>query len=277
MIGRDAVQAAIRAVGDPAEVAAAFTGEHYLIGPRLYRPFLFYTAIVFVVHMVMILVASLAFTRIQLFPVSILRVEPPYTLLGVLVAAVHALLMDIGLMVIIFGGFTRVRRTVRLPQLALRVQVRPRQAIARIILTLLVALILNVLRDRVFVVLAPAPENPATTLAHPIFSGHFVSRLPWITAFLGLLLVREALYMAFRERRITVATDAAVCVLGVGLMIWLLAGPPLVSLPAAATPGSAALPTLDSLAGKALDLILIAFAVGLAINAARRVFRITQL
>ena len=71
------IKAAIKAVGEPALVASAYTGEQYLIGPKLYRPFLFYTGIIFAVHLVMILVASVALTKIELFPVTILRVAPP--------------------------------------------------------------------------------------------------------------------------------------------------------------------------------------------------------
>ena len=266
----EAIEQALRGFGDPFEVAAAYAGERYLIGPRLYRHFWIYTGFVFAAHLVMIVVASVAQADFELFPVSVGHVAPPFSILGVVAVAIQALLMDIGLMVLIFGVAGRVRRTVRLPSMAFRVDTEPRRTVTRAVLTVLVLILLNFLRDDLFIVWV---ENHA----HPLFSPTFAGLLPFLNAFLLLIVVREIAYAVLGERRWLVAADGFLSLAGCTLMIWLLTRPTFVAVPQGVSEAVDAIPSMNVLIGKVLKLLLIAFAVIFGVEAMKRAVRWRQL
>ncbi|MHC4861909.1 MAG: HAAS signaling domain-containing protein, partial [Planctomycetota bacterium] len=220
----ESIEKALDSVGDPAEVAVSFTGEKYLVGPRVYRPFLIYTGILFVIHVVMIAVASVLEADIEVLPVLVFRVPTPHTLLNLLAVALQALLVDIGLMVVIFTGIGRVQQTVRLPRLAFRVETGLRASLTRVVLAVLVLVLLNVLRDDLFIVVL---EHRV----HPIFTSSFVSVLPYLDVFLALVIVRELAYAVLGERPRLVVADGALLVVGAALMIWFLTRESFISFP----------------------------------------------
>ena len=76
----------------------------------------------------------------------------PQSLLNFFFVALQALLIDIGIMVVIFTGIGRIQRTVRLPRLSFRVHAGGRPSATRAILAILVLIILNVFRDKLFIV-----------------------------------------------------------------------------------------------------------------------------
>ncbi|MCU0728379.1 MAG: hypothetical protein MUE73_21770, partial [Planctomycetes bacterium] len=167
----EAIFAAIEAAGDPAEVAMAYTGERTLIGPRLYPSFVTYTGIVFAIHLVMIVAATAFDAAIEVFPFGARGLPDNGAILHFLVAAVQALLFDIGLMVVLFALLTRTGATLRLPSLAFPVRTGLRHCAARAALAVVAFLAFNVFRDRVFLVWTE--EGPRSLL-----TASFLAALP---------------------------------------------------------------------------------------------------
>lgn len=267
---RDAIRQAMSRMGQPAEVALAYAGERYLIGPRYYRAFLTYTGLVFAIHLVMILIATVTEVGIEIFPISVMRIAHPHSFLNLLFVAAQALLLDIGLMVVIFSLVTRFQRNVRIPKIAFRVPVGLRFSLTRALLAGLVLLLLNVFRDQLFVVVAEGE-------AHPFFTASFVAVLPWLNAFLALVIAREIAYAFLGERRALVAADALLSAAGAALMVWFLTRPPFGAFPQALNEPSPALPTLNQLTAKLFELILVAFAATFAYEAGKRFLRLIQI
>jgi hypothetical protein len=265
----ETVAEVVRDLAEPAEVALAYGGDRFIIGPRMYRAFLIYTAILFVVHLVMIVVATATGTGIEIFAVSIVRVENPHSLLNLASVAVQALLFDIGLMVVIFGGIGRARQTTRLPSVAFRVPAGLRASGTRALLALLVLLILNPFRDEVFVVLVEDRMEP-------LFTATLAKNLVWINLLLALVIGRETAYACLGERRWILFVDTAVSALGTGLMIWFLTQPPFIRVPGSVQVTPSAIRTLNDLMHKATQLIFLAFAVGFAVVAVKRLVRALQ-
>jgi hypothetical protein len=268
-VSDDAVREALTTMGEPAEVALAYAGERYLISPRMYRPFLIYTGILFVIHLVMIVVASVT-DGLEVLSLNVLRVPHPHSLLNLAAVAVQALLMDIGLMVVIFTGVSRTQRTVRLPRLAFRVEAGFRSSITRAILALLVMVILNLLRDQIFIVVLE-------DRVHLIFTQSFEAVLPFLNVFLALIIAKESAYAFLGEKRGMVAVDGALAALGVALMIWFLTRNAFISFPTKVNEITGVIPSLNQLVHKTVQLILIAFAVGFAIQAVKRFIRLRQM
>ncbi len=254
---------AVDSMAEPAEVALAYRGAKYLIGPKVYRAFVLYTAILFVVHLVLLIVATVTGSGIEIFPLSIVKLERPHTLVNLVSVAIQALLLDIGLMVVIFAGMSRVGRSARFPSVAFRVPVGTRASGTRAVLALLVLVILNFLRDDLFIVVTEEKVEP-------LFSSALAANLPWINLLLALVIAREVAYAWLGERRWIVLADATVSVFGVGLMISFLTLPPFIAI---SGPSSTALLTLSDMMGKMTHLIFLAFAIGFAVAATKRFIR----
>jgi hypothetical protein len=257
-------------MADPAEFAMAYRGERYLIGPKLFRAFMIYTGILFAVHIVMIIVATVTGTGIRIFPMSIMSVERPHSILNLLFVATQALLTDIGLMVLIFAGITRVRGTASLPSLAFRVPIGIRTSSMRALLALLVVVILTFFRDEVFIVVFE-------DRVEPLFSKAFAGYLVWLNLFLSVVIARELFYLFLGERRFMVLVDGLINSAGVALMIWFLTAPPFIAVPAQVNTPTAAMLTLNELMHKAMQLIYVAFAISFAVSAMKRFFRWWQM
>jgi len=265
----DTVARAIEGMGDPADVALAYRGKKYLIGPKVYRAFLIYTGIFFVVHVVLILVATATGTGIEFFPLSIVKLERPHTLLNLFSAAVQALLMDIGLMVVIFAGIGRAQRTARLPTVAFRVPAGVRASTTRAVLALLVLLLLNLFRDDIFIVVF---ENRV----EPLFTTAFGRNLIWLNILLALVIARETAYAILGERRWLVFADGLVSLYGIALMIWFLKQSPFIAVPAEVNTPKTAMLTMNDLMHKSIQLLYIAFAIGFAVAGTKRMVRFWQ-
>jgi hypothetical protein len=266
----DAVQRALATMANPAEFALAYRGERYLIGPKLYRAFVIYTGILFAVHIVMIIVATVTGTGIRIFPMNIMSLERPHSLFNLFLVAIQALLTDIGLMVLIFAGITRVRGTAALPRLAFRVPIGLRTSSTRAVLALLVAVILTFFRDDVFIVVSE-------DRVEPLFSKAFSGYLVWLNIFLSLVIARELIYLFFGERRFMVLLDGLLNSAGVALMIWFLTAPPFIAVPGQANVPTGAMPTLNDLMHKSMQLLYVAFAIGFSVSAMKRFFRWWQM
>jgi hypothetical protein len=266
----DAVEKALQAMGEPYEVAHAFVGDRYLVGPRYYPAFVVYTGILFAIHLVMIIVATVTKWDIGIFPISIMRVPNPHSLINIGFVAIQALLMDIGLMVVIFTLVSRTHRTVHVPALSFRVKTGLRPSITRSVLAVLVILLLNPLRDDLFIVVL---DNEVKSM----FSPSFEKSLLFINLLLSLVIAKELAYAWLGEKRGMVTADGLLQIAGAALMIWFLTHPSFISFPSAVNEPHPALPTLNQLMQKAMQLILIAFAVGFSISAVKRFARLYQM
>jgi hypothetical protein len=265
----DSIAEALRRMGEPVEVAMAYTGRKYLIGPRMYRPFVIYTGLLFAVHLAMLLVATVTKSTMHLFPVTIGQIDAR-SLLGFLIYAVQALLMDIGIMVVIFAAAGRARRTVRMPKLTFRVQSGVRPALSRACLILLALVLLNPLRDSFFIVMTKEKT-------YPLFTMHFVNLLPWLNVFLALIFLLEIAYAFLGERRVLVGLDGALAAAGVALMVWFLASPAFIAVPSLVNEAAGAITTLNQLMNKVVQLILIAFTGVFAMESFKRFVRLGQM
>jgi hypothetical protein len=264
------VRAVLERFGEPARVASAYAGDRYLIGPGLYRAFVAYTGILYVAHLIMILVGVATGAQIHLFPARIAADGPFPTWFELLGVAVHTLLFDIGLMVVIFALASRSRGAFRTPSVMFRVRRSVRASISRVILAVVAGIALTLLRDRLFVVL---DENRI----HSVLTDALVDRLPWILGFLGLAVLKEIAYAVLGECRRALALDAAHGLIGAALMVVLVAGPTLVAFPATLKSLAPLQPHLNDLVRRMTQLLLIVIAVALAAGAVKRVVRLRQI
>ncbi len=266
----EAIAEAVARFGSPWETALAYGGERYLVGPRHYPWFVAYTGILFAVHLVLIVAASVLGAEIALFPLSAPDVSGRHQFLRFAVAALQALLFDIGLMAVVFAAAARMPRAVRLPNLLFRVRHGLRHCLASLVLALVALAALNPLRDVVFVV-------HSADRADPLLTAEFLRALPLVNAFLVALLLRAAAYALLRERRASLVLDAAVSGAGAVLMVWLLTRSALIAFPAHVATTPVGVPTVNHLVAGVTRLLLLVFATALAAETVKRLLRLRQL
>lgn len=263
----DLLKRALTEMGEPETVAGAYVRERSLVGPAEFRPFLFYTAIVFAIHLALLGVATTLGRALQAGPVGISPVAP-HGILSMAASAVHALLLDVGLMVFVFAAANTLRTRLGAAPKPLRVDVSKRGTATRALLAVLVAVVLNFFRDRVFVVVVPEGS-------YPLFTHWFAGVLPLITGVLAFSVVSDVLYLVFGERRFTVALDALHGVAAIACLLFMLRGDPILSLP-----GIDQFAYIHGPVNNFLDdlgtLVIVFLAVVFAVKTVRRLIRFAQ-
>jgi len=220
----DVIRRAIAEIGEPEAIAASYVPNRYLVAPEAFRTFFFHTGLVFVVHLILVGIAT-ALSRP--FHVGLFEIAPvgPNGVLSVIAAAVHAGLLDVGLVAVIHGVSGVFLGPLDSASTSFAVDARRRHALGRAILAVLFAILLTVFRDDVFVVVSEGR-------AYPLFTTWTAEIVSLMTTLLILAAGKDLLYTAFGEKRGPVAADAIHGFLGVILMLYLLNGDPLMQVPA---------------------------------------------
>jgi hypothetical protein len=219
----ESIQRAIAEIGQPEAIAASYAPIRYLVEPEAFRGFVLHTGLVFVVHLVLVGIAT-ALSRS--FHVILFEIAPvgPNGLVSVLAAAIHAGLLDLGLMAALYAVSGAFRTDGRSLTGSFAVEARRRHALGRAALSLIFALLLAVFRDDVFVVVSE-------TRAYPLFTTWAKEIVPLVTVLLTLAAGKDLLYAICGERRLPVAADALHGLVGVVLMLYLLNGDALLEVP----------------------------------------------
>ena len=217
------VRRAIEEIGSPADVAASYSEPRHVVDPAAFWPFVLRTGMLFVVHMVLIgIVTALG----RPFHVGLFPIEPvgPNGLVSVLAAALHAALLDIGVMTVAFAVAGAFRRQAAHGPSSYAVEAAPRQAGGRAALAILFAIALNAPHGSLFIVVHDG-------VSHPLFTGWTAEILPLLTALLVVSAAKDLTYLLAGERRLTVAFDALHGFAGVVVMLYLLGGDALLEVP----------------------------------------------
>lgn len=261
------VQRVLDDLGEPEAVARSYSTERYLIGPDAYRPFLVYTALVFAVHLSVIGIASALGRPLELILVQISPLESA-GLWPFLRTAFTTLLTDIGLTVLCFAVAPLFRRSFWSSTPSFAVQARPRDAVGRAALSLLVAALLGWFHERLLVVVVGET-------AYPLATDELRRSLPLLVAVLVAAGLKDGLYAAFGERRWTLSVDALHGALSIAALMFVLGDTPLLALPTAAVFRDILVPVNVFLQGVG-DLVIVSAVVLLAVKTLRRLVRVSQ-
>lgn len=254
-------------VGEPETVAAGYAPRGHVVAPEHYRAFLVWSSITFAVHLVLIGVATTADRALQFGPLAVSPVGPQ-GFISVAAAAIHALLLDLGLMVATFAAAPWIRRFVKPRSASFGVDAAPRSAGARAVLAVLVAGILGLFRDRLFVVM----DGPN---AHPLFTTWSVAMLPLVLGLLGFAVVVDVLYLWLGERRTTLALDALHGAATLAVMIVLTRGDALLQVPPVPAFDTFRAP-INGFLGDLGTLVVLVVAALAAVKTVRRLVRCSQ-
>ncbi|HEU4395755.1 MAG TPA: hypothetical protein VFS92_09330 [Planctomycetota bacterium] len=273
--GPEDLRRAIEELGDPSDLAISYSGEKHLVSPKEYAAFWYFTLLVFAVHTTTLLVAFATQAEFAFFPFNVLPGSKVRTGGAAAVIAsliVQAFLFDVGLVTTVFFLLRRTFRRVELPNLTFRVESSRRPSLFRALFAglLLVLLGLPQTRDWVFRVRV---EGRSFGMFLPAW--HAVSWL--FLSFVGLVLVKDLLYLFLQERVLTVAADLGAAVAGVIACGVLFAQPPLLGLPDSFPLDDATRTLFNESMGRVVDLALLVLAALFAARAVKRAVRVRQL
>ena len=259
---------ALEDLGDPEAVAAQFGVERYLVAPEAYRPFLLFTCLAFVLHLALIGIATALDRPLHM---GLFHMPPvgPNGLISVGAAAVHALLLDVGLMAIVFGIAGFMKRDITAPRASFRVLASTRDVSTRAVLTVLFAILLNFFRDTFCVVVVDG-------VAHPLSTAWLNEVIPLVNWVLAVSLLKDTLYGFLGERRFTLAADAAHGLLGVAITLHMLRGEAVFALPAIESFGDVHGP-VNTFFAQLGTLVLTCVALTLCAKTFRRCVRFGQI
>ncbi len=254
-------QRAVAELGAAESVAAAYVQDRYLVAPEAFRPFLIYTCMAFAVHLVLIGVATATdkALHVGLFPIWPVG---EHGILSVMSALTHAILLDIGLAAVLFGIAGALRRNVRTAQAMFAVDASARQAGGRGLLALLVAAVIVFARHKLFVVWSDGSP-------HALITDWGEAVLPLVIGLLIFAAVKESLYVIAGERRMTVAADGIHGFTGLALCLYLVAGSPILGIPALAGSDDFREP-VNAFLGQLCALVVVVGAVLFAMKTLRR-------
>jgi hypothetical protein len=205
---------------------------------------------------------------IEFGPISITP-PGPNGLLSTAAAALHALLLDVGMMALVFAATGRLRRRLDGRAKKPAVETAPRAMLGRIGFAVLTGLVLTVFRDKVFVVVTGNET-------HPLFSEWFIAMLPLVAALLALSVVSDALYLVLGETRFSLAVDAFHGLAAVACMLYLLKGEQALSLPRIEQFGAMHV-HINRFLGDLSTLVVGFLALLFTVKTVRRLVRIAQI
>jgi hypothetical protein len=259
---------ALAEIGEPETVAASYARQRSLVGPADFRAFVVWTTILFAVHLGLVGVATMLGRPLAAGPVEIAPTGS-HGFVSTAAAAAHALLLDVGLMAFVFAGTGRLRRRMDAGTTTLRVDTAPRVMAGRIAMTLLVAFVLGLRRDHVFVVVADG-------MTYPLFTQWFAAVMPLVTAVLALAVVSDTLYLVLGETRFSLSIDALHGLAGLACMLFLLGGDPVLALPRIEQLSAFHAP-INGFLGDLGTLVVGFLALVFAVKAVRRIVRCAQI
>jgi len=225
----EAARRALAALGSPESLASSLVGGGTTIDLATRRAFTRMLAVVFAAHLLLAIILTVIGREATLVP-GLVAALPREGWLGVLLGVVSIFLVDVGLLVVLFGLFGRRRSPEILHRLQLRMPVRRRDAIASLVLLGLVAVIANVpaFRDALFSI--GGGEGRVAILAPEV-----VSLLPAADAVLFLFALRLVLQIVAGGERIeSVAVDGLASLAGAAFCVLLMTRNQLVTLPTSA-------------------------------------------
>ncbi len=262
------VRRALSEMGDPEIVADAYVRKPSLVGGESFRSFVIATALVFAGHLVLIGVATMLARALQFGPIAVGPVGPN-GFVSIVASSMNALFVDTGMMVFVFFALDRLPRRKRKAAESLRVDASPRAAAGRVVFAILVAVVLNFFRDKVFVVVNGG-------VSYPLCTEWFTAMLPMLTAVLTLSVVSDLLYLFLGETRWSLAVDALHGAAALACMLYMLRGDALMRVPPLEHFGQILEP-LNRFLGELGTLVVGAMALIFAIKTVRRLIRCAQI
>lgn len=113
----ESLMMAISRYGSPQQVASKYVGDYQIISPTFKKYLFRYTGILFVLHLFLIVIASLFKTNVYLFPFFFI---PQLDIIHVLNFIPMAFLYDLGLVGVVLYIITQKKKEIRLPWVKLR-------------------------------------------------------------------------------------------------------------------------------------------------------------
>jgi len=269
-VPEEAVRDVLEILGDPAELGSSLAPVRPLIAPHQTRAFILHTVMVFAVHFLLVIGATVADRGLAVGPLRIHPIADAKHFLNLVTRAAGTLIFDAGAVLCLYALLPRLSRIVRFPRAATAVHTDARRSVESALFFGLLLVALNLFRDDLFALYVDTGHG----VSQIPFAGHgIMANLLLLNLWLGVAMAKELFYARLGERRLTLALDLLTQALGVFALLRIAATQQLVDL----TGAQEALSGADSI-GALLNSVLVVLAmVGAAMLAGRGVRRCFRL
>lgn len=273
-IPEQAVQDVLDALGDPAELGASYAPARPLLAPHHSRSFLVNLAVLFAVHFLLVVGATLVGHDLSIYPLRIAPIADARNWLELLSRAVETLFLDAGLLLCVFAAVPRVGRLLRFPRATLTVRPDARRCLESAFFLALVLVVVNFLRDNLLALYIPG-EAGATQV--PLVGPGLVENILFFNLWIGLAIARDLVYARLGERPATLGLDIVSNSVGLFCLLRVAATKQLVDLAQAHEALGTSADGLEAILNAVLVLIALVAAALLAARIVRRVLRVALL
>lgn len=261
----------LQMMGDPTQVGSDIQPMRPIVAPQQTRSFFAYTLILFAVHVLLVIGATVADRTFAIPPVRIHPIEDPKNILLFVGRLVETVVFDAGVVLCAFLVFGRLGLIVRFPRAALAVRQDRRRSIESACFLALVLVVVDFFRDNLLALYLRSPEG---TTQVPLVGPGIVDNLLLINVWLGLAIVRDLLYAWKGERKKTLALDVVASVAGLYCLLRMIATEHLVDLGQATDSLGTTADGVGALLNTSFTLIALGAAALLAARVVRRSFRL---
>jgi hypothetical protein len=272
--GEATIDDIVAAMGDPIQVGSSIMPAEPLVPGHRTRHFYLHTGIVFAVHFLLLVAATLAQSDFSVPPLRIAPIENPTHVLTLLGTALHTLLFDAGLVLCGYVAFGKLGRIISVPRKALAVRPRARHCLESALFLGLVLVLFNFFRESLLAIYLPTDEGARqVSLVGP----GIVDNLALFNLWLGCALVRDLCYARLGERKTTLWIDLVASAAGLFCLLRIVASRQLVDLSNATEELGTAADGIGGLLNTVFVLLALAAAALVAVRAVQRAFRLALL
>ncbi len=259
--GEEAERRAVRHLGPPEALADRLSEAPLVVGSATRRAFTRWLVVLTVGHLLLSILLTVARAEGPALP-GLLFPLPRTPWSATLSSALAVVLIDVGLLFLLFALLGPRGASARLPALSLTPAWNRPDAARTLVLAALLALLAHPLRDVVFSV----HQRGAS---HPFLAPDLLVLLPLLDLLLGLVALR-ALLTLLRRPKAALAADAAAAAAGIVLLVLASTRSELVRLPPHVL-GAEAAQVLGDVVTRAFLVVFVGAALLLAVRLARRV------
>ena len=267
--GAEAERRALAHLGTPEALADTLVSAPLSIGLSTRRAFARWLVVLVAGPLLLALLLTLAKADAAAVPglLAPLPLSPWY---AALTAVLGQVLLDVGLLLVLFALLGRLRGRQGVPSLQLTAPAWSRaDALRGLLLLILLAVVAHPLRDAIFSV-RRAGE------AHPFLAPDLVALLPWLDVVLGLCALRCALVLAKKaDGAAVLVVDALAGLGGVALLLLAATRSEVVRLPSDVL-GADTAHVLNDLVTRAFLVVFVVAALLLTVRVVQRLLRLKR-
>ncbi len=261
----------LAALGEPTEVGSSCLPAAPLVPAHQTRTFVLHVAIVFTVHFLLVVGATLANAPFGPAPLRVAPIADSGNVLELIGRMFVTLVFDVGLVLVAYVSLRRVQRMVRFPHADIAVRPKRWRCYQTAAFFALVLVVFNSFRDRLFAMYVTTDNG---IVGYPLTGAGLLANIALLNIWLVAAIAREVFYGTLGERRVTLILDVVARGAGLYVLLRIVATRELIDLGSVRELLGPQVEAIGGFLNATFGLIALIAAAMMAAALVRRVFRL---